>query len=85
MEFPTSKSLMGNEAPLPRSLAARIDQLETSLNVFREMYKRDREISNAGYVDYQKRLDKAEYKMFSAEQDLRQLSEVLHPLSRSGR
>ena len=40
-------------------------------------------MTNAGYIETQKRLEKVEYKMFGAEQDIRQLSDVLYLKYRS--
>lgn len=82
VEFPTHKHVPEG---IPRSVQARIDQLESALSGFQEVYRREREISNAGYVEIQKRLDRVEYKTFAAEQDLRQLSEVVAITGRSER
>lgn len=39
-----------------------------------EGVKREREISSAGYIDVQRRLDTLEYKSFANEKDIQQLS-----------
>ena len=53
-----------------------MDQLEAALGAFQDTFKKEREVTNAGYIETQKRLDKVEYRQFSADQEIRQLNEV---------
>ena len=56
-----------------RSVYIRLDNLEGNFSNYQDLWRREREISNAGFLDIQKRIDMLEYKTFSNEKDVRQL------------
>lgn len=59
-----------------RSLTNRVEALESSMANQQELWRKEREITNAGYLDVQKKLDFIEYKAFSNEKDLKQLNQM---------
>lgn len=66
------RGFQSNPAEL-RSVYIRLDNLEGNFSNYQDLWRREREISNAGYLDIQKRMDILEYKTFSNEKDVRQL------------
>lgn len=59
-----------------KQLVNKIDMLESNVSILTEGIRRERDISSAGYIETQKRLDVLEYKSFANEKDIQQLSEV---------
>ena len=47
--------------------------MENNLVNLQDLWRRERDVSNAGNLDVQKRLDMLEYKSYSNEKDLKQI------------
>jgi hypothetical protein len=76
VEFPKPQSFISNDVMTVKQLVNKIEMLESNVNILTEGIRREREISSAGYIETQKRLDVLEYKSFANEKDIQQLAEV---------
>lgn len=70
--MPAVRGFQPNTGEL-RSVYIRLDNLEGNFSSYQDLWRRERDISNAGYLDIQKRIDMLEYKSFTQEKDIKQL------------
>lgn len=59
-----------------RNILMRMETLESNLSNHQDLWRRERDISNAGYLEVQKKLDMLEYKAFTNEKDIKKLLQI---------